>query len=201
MRRGGALPAPVRRRYDADPALERAAQRGFRAVADPARDLGEARARVAEHRRGEVMPWTEHRGLVLIRLDPERILTCCLDYGTDRVVVTDIVQQKSAEVWRLMASEYPKLRLPRELVTHLPKAERRETSAFGVEGRTHRQRREAMTRARRASRDTNTQWCYPTATSDCLRGTKKANRVAAGARARSVVDSSIVRNLSNAPTP
>jgi 2-polyprenyl-3-methyl-5-hydroxy-6-metoxy-1,4-benzoquinol methylase len=56
---------------------------------------------------------------ILVRADAERILTCCLDYGTDRVAVTDIVHQKSAEGWRLTASEYPKLRLSRELVTAL----------------------------------------------------------------------------------
>jgi 2-polyprenyl-3-methyl-5-hydroxy-6-metoxy-1,4-benzoquinol methylase len=56
---------------------------------------------------------------ILVRSDAERILTCCLDYGTDRVSVTDIVHQKSAEGWRLTASEYPKLRLSRELVTTL----------------------------------------------------------------------------------
>jgi 2-polyprenyl-3-methyl-5-hydroxy-6-metoxy-1,4-benzoquinol methylase len=54
---------------------------------------------------------------ILVRSDAERILTCCLDYGTDSVAVTDIVHQKSAEGWRLTASEYPKLRLSRELVT------------------------------------------------------------------------------------
>jgi 2-polyprenyl-3-methyl-5-hydroxy-6-metoxy-1,4-benzoquinol methylase len=56
---------------------------------------------------------------ILVRADAERILTCCLDYGIDRVSVTDIVHQKSAEGWRLTASEYPKLRLSRELVTAL----------------------------------------------------------------------------------
>jgi hypothetical protein len=56
---------------------------------------------------------------ILVRSDAERILTCCLDYGTDRVSVTDIVHQKSAGGWRLTASEYPKLRLSRELVTAL----------------------------------------------------------------------------------
>jgi len=59
---------------------------------------------------------------LLVRSDAERILTCCLDYRNDRVVVTDIVHQKSAEGWRLTASEYPKLRLSRELVTHLLEA-------------------------------------------------------------------------------
>lgn len=62
-----------------------------------------------------------HR-FILVRSDAERILTCCLDYGTDRVAVTDIVHQKSAEGWRLTASEYPKLRLPREVVTRLLEA-------------------------------------------------------------------------------
>jgi 2-polyprenyl-3-methyl-5-hydroxy-6-metoxy-1,4-benzoquinol methylase len=56
---------------------------------------------------------------ILVRSDAERILTCCLDYENDRVAVTDIVHQKTAEGWRLTASEYPKLRLSRELVTAL----------------------------------------------------------------------------------
>ena len=59
---------------------------------------------------------------ILVRGDDERILTCCLDYRADRVVVTDILHQKTADGWRLTASEYPKLRLSREGLTNLLEA-------------------------------------------------------------------------------
>jgi len=54
---------------------------------------------------------------ILVRADADRILTCCLDYGTERVQVTDLVHERSAAGWTLRASAYRKLRLSREWVT------------------------------------------------------------------------------------
>jgi hypothetical protein len=53
---------------------------------------------------------------ILVRADAERILTCCLDYGVDRVRVTDIVHERSGAGWLLRASEYQKLRLSADWV-------------------------------------------------------------------------------------
>jgi SAM-dependent methyltransferase len=54
---------------------------------------------------------------ILVRADADRILTCCLDYGPERVQVTDIVHERSGADWALSASAYPTLRLSREWVT------------------------------------------------------------------------------------
>lgn len=48
---------------------------------------------------------------ILVRGDADRILTCCLDYDADRVVVTDVVHELREGQWTLRASEYEKLRL------------------------------------------------------------------------------------------
>jgi SAM-dependent methyltransferase len=54
-------------------------------------------------------------GFLLVRGDSERILTCHLDYGADRVLVTDLLherwQEPSGGRWSLRASAYEKLRL------------------------------------------------------------------------------------------
>jgi 2-polyprenyl-3-methyl-5-hydroxy-6-metoxy-1,4-benzoquinol methylase len=57
---------------------------------------------------------------IFVRGDAERVLTCCLDYDADRVVVTDIVHEFAAGKWTLRASEYEKLRLsPSAIVSEL----------------------------------------------------------------------------------
>ncbi len=48
---------------------------------------------------------------ILVRADDRRILTCCLDYGTEHVAVTDIVHERTDAAWTLRASAYEKLRL------------------------------------------------------------------------------------------
>jgi SAM-dependent methyltransferase len=53
---------------------------------------------------------------VPVRSDSNRILTCCLDYGADRVEVTDLVHERRVDAWELRASAYTKLRLSREWV-------------------------------------------------------------------------------------
>jgi SAM-dependent methyltransferase len=48
----------------------------------------------------------------LVRADATRILTCCLDYELDRVLVTDVVHERADdESWTMRASSYRKLRL------------------------------------------------------------------------------------------
>ena len=53
---------------------------------------------------------------VLVRGDAERVLTCCLSYGAERVSVTDILHERRAGAWTMKTSTYPKLRLSRERV-------------------------------------------------------------------------------------
>ena len=48
---------------------------------------------------------------ILVRADDARILTCCLDYGPDRVRVTDVVHERTQRGWEMRAGAYPKLRL------------------------------------------------------------------------------------------
>lgn len=48
---------------------------------------------------------------ILVRADDARIHTCCLDYGSEHVRVTDLVHERQAETWTLRASAYDKLRL------------------------------------------------------------------------------------------
>jgi SAM-dependent methyltransferase len=62
---------------------------------------------------------------ILVRGDLERVLTCFLEYGADRILVTDVVHERSAGRWSLRASEYEKLRLA-------PSAVATELSALGL---------------------------------------------------------------------
>lgn len=48
---------------------------------------------------------------ILVRADDSRIHTCCLDYGSERVRVTDLVHERKDANWSLRASAYDKLRL------------------------------------------------------------------------------------------
>jgi SAM-dependent methyltransferase len=48
---------------------------------------------------------------ILVRADEQRMLTCFLEYGDQRVVVHDLLYQNENGRWRLSASSYPKLRL------------------------------------------------------------------------------------------
>jgi predicted TPR repeat methyltransferase len=48
---------------------------------------------------------------ILVKRDENRILTCCLDYGEDRVTVHDVLTQREDEEWVQRVSSYPKLRL------------------------------------------------------------------------------------------
>jgi hypothetical protein len=46
-----------------------------------------------------------------VRSDPDRILTCFLEYGPDRVTVHDLLHVREGVGWRLRKSAYDKLRL------------------------------------------------------------------------------------------
>jgi SAM-dependent methyltransferase len=48
---------------------------------------------------------------ILVRSDPERMLTCFLEYGETRVTVHDLLHQRAGASWHLRVSSYPKLRL------------------------------------------------------------------------------------------
>ena len=53
---------------------------------------------------------------ILVRADDARIHTCCLDYGSERVRVTDLVHERNGADWSLRASAYEKLRLSADWV-------------------------------------------------------------------------------------
>jgi SAM-dependent methyltransferase len=46
-----------------------------------------------------------------IRADDDRIMTCFLDFGPERVTVTDIIHTRESGAWRMEKSSYEKLRL------------------------------------------------------------------------------------------
>lgn len=57
---------------------------------------------------------TELRGtqrFIPVRSDANRIFTCVLEYGPERMAVTDLVHERTETGWRQSASSYPKLRL------------------------------------------------------------------------------------------
>ncbi len=47
-----------------------------------------------------------------VRSDPDRIFTCFLDYGPEKILVHDLVHTRAAGEWRMAVSAYEKLRLP-----------------------------------------------------------------------------------------
>ncbi len=52
-----------------------------------------------------------------VKSDDTKILTCCLDYETDKVRVTDLLQVRTENGWQQKASSYYKVRLsPDEIV-------------------------------------------------------------------------------------
>jgi SAM-dependent methyltransferase len=54
---------------------------------------------------------------ILVRADAGRVLTCFLEYGTDIVIVHDLLHERDNATWRLRVSSYPKLRLDPARVT------------------------------------------------------------------------------------
>jgi SAM-dependent methyltransferase len=46
-----------------------------------------------------------------IRADNDRIMTCILDFGPDRVTVTDVIHRRENGAWQMEKSSYEKLRL------------------------------------------------------------------------------------------
>jgi SAM-dependent methyltransferase len=71
-----------------------------------------------------------------VRSDDNRILTCFLEYGADRVTVHDLLHEKEQGRWRQRVSSYIKLRLPPERVverlTQLGLVVRLETGMGGM---------------------------------------------------------------------
>jgi SAM-dependent methyltransferase len=57
-----------------------------------------------------------------VRSDENRILTCFLEYGADRVIVHDLLHEREKDRWRQRVSSYSKLRLnPERVVERLTK--------------------------------------------------------------------------------
>jgi SAM-dependent methyltransferase len=58
-----------------------------------------------------------------VKSDETKILTCCLDYETDRVRVTDILHVKTESAWQQKVSSYYKVRLlPKDIVETIEKS-------------------------------------------------------------------------------
>ena len=56
-------------------------------------------------------PLTGPNRFILVRSDPDRILTCFVEYGSSVVTVHDILLERSGTDWNQRISAYPKLRL------------------------------------------------------------------------------------------
>jgi 2-polyprenyl-3-methyl-5-hydroxy-6-metoxy-1,4-benzoquinol methylase len=73
---------------------------------------------------------------ILVKRDENRILTCFLEYGADRVTVHDVLTQREDAQWVQRVSSYPKLRLaPRWVIAELQAlglAARLETAPAGM---------------------------------------------------------------------
>jgi 2-polyprenyl-3-methyl-5-hydroxy-6-metoxy-1,4-benzoquinol methylase len=73
---------------------------------------------------------------ILVRRDAERVLTCFLEYGEDRVTVHDLLTERQDRQWTQTVSSYPKLRLaPEWVAAQLEQrglAARRETAPSGM---------------------------------------------------------------------
>jgi SAM-dependent methyltransferase len=61
-------------------------------------------------------PLTGAGRFIPVRSDPDRILTCFLEYASDTVIVHDILQQRNGNAWEQTVSAYPKLRLSTDWV-------------------------------------------------------------------------------------
>lgn len=62
-------------------------------------------------------PLTGLDRFIPVRSDENRIFTCFLDYGPERVMVHDLVYERGQEGWSLHKSAYPKLRLDPEIIS------------------------------------------------------------------------------------
>jgi hypothetical protein len=60
---------------------------------------------------------TGNERFISVRSDAECIMTCFLEYETERVIVHDLVHTRVAEHWSMQVSSYPKLRLTLDWVT------------------------------------------------------------------------------------
>jgi SAM-dependent methyltransferase len=61
--------------------------------------------------------------IIPVRRDPDRIFVCRLDYGKEKVRVTDILYSLEYGKWTRAAGSYPKLRIAPEVLTTIITAE------------------------------------------------------------------------------
>lgn len=63
---------------------------------------------------------TGNERFILLKSDDAKILTCVLNYGNEKLNVTDLFYEKSAEGWQQKISSYEKVRIsPKEIVQYL----------------------------------------------------------------------------------
>ena len=66
------------------------------------------------------IPLTGDARFIPVRSDDERNLVCFLEYGTDVVIVHDVLSERTQQGWQTRISHYPKLRLsPEDLTSRL----------------------------------------------------------------------------------
>jgi hypothetical protein len=78
---------------------------------DVAASLGRGGLFVTTFRDYASAPLQGDARFILVRSDPERMLTCFLEYADTTVTVHDLLHQREGGSWRLRVSSYPKLRL------------------------------------------------------------------------------------------
>jgi hypothetical protein len=87
---------------------------------DVAASLGRGGLFVTTFRDYASAPLQGDARFISVRSDPERMLTCFLDYADTTVTVHDLLHQLEGGSWHLRVSSYPKLRLaPQWVVEHL----------------------------------------------------------------------------------
>lgn len=82
------------------------------------------------------VPLRGEQRFIPVRSDEARILTCFLEFEAERVLVHDVLHERTADGWQTRVSHYPKLRLsPEHLVNRLQSNGfnvRREAGARGM---------------------------------------------------------------------
>jgi len=87
-----------------------------RALNGAARRLAPGGSMVVRFRDYLSAPRSGAERFILVRADERRIMTCCLDHEGARVLVTDLLHERSDSGWSLRASSYRKLCLSQRQV-------------------------------------------------------------------------------------
>lgn len=64
-------------------------------------------------------PLQDTHRFIPVKSDSNRVLTCFLEYFSDKVKVTDILYEKENDKWHQKISSYEKVRVSQDLIVHL----------------------------------------------------------------------------------